>query len=119
MHNTTSLETSIYHQHKWEEGKSHSIRYYLEARHSYLVFKRITDIVIAFLVILLIFPRFFPVIVTLIKLDSRGPIFFRQKRVGFLGRTFWCYKFRTMHQNDAADTRQAVRNDPRVTRVGQ
>lgn len=119
MRNTRSLETSIYHRHKWEDGKPHTIRYYLEARHGYLVFKRITDIVIASLVILLIFPWLFPVILTLIKLDSRGPVFFKQKRVGFLGRTFWCYKFRTMHQNDTADTRQAVRNDPRVTRVGQ
>lgn len=119
MRNTTSLETSIHHQCKWDDGKPQTIRQYLEARHSYLVFKRITDIFIASLVLLLISPWLFPVIITLIKLDSRGPIFFRQKRVGFLGRTFWCYKFRTMYQNDAADTRQAVRNDPRVTRVGR
>ena len=119
MRNTTSLESSIYCHHKWEDGKPQTIRYYLEARHSYLLFKRITDIFISLLVILLIFPWLLPVIILLIKLDSRGPIFFKQKRVGFLGRTFWCYKFRTMHVNDAADTRQAVRNDPRVTRVGQ
>jgi len=119
MRNTTSLETSIYCEHKWEDGKPHTIRYYLEAHHAYLVFKRITDIFMAGLVILLVFPWLLPVIIILIKLDSRGPIFFKQKRVGFLGRTFWCYKFRTMHKNDAADTRQAVRNDPRVTRVGQ
>jgi putative colanic acid biosynthesis UDP-glucose lipid carrier transferase len=119
MRNTTSLETSIYHQYKCEDGKSHTIRHYLEIRHTYLVIKRITDIFISLLVILLIFPWLLPVIITLIKLDSRGPIFFKQKRVGFLGRTFWCYKFRTMHLNDAADTRQAVRNDPRVTRVGK
>ncbi len=119
MRNTTSLETSIYHQHKWEDGKPHTIRHYLEANRSYLVVKRITDIVVALLVLLLVSPWLFPVIISLIKLDSRGPIFFKQKRVGFLGKTFWCYKFRTMHRNDAADTRQAVRNDPRVTRVGQ
>jgi putative colanic acid biosynthesis UDP-glucose lipid carrier transferase len=119
MRNTTSLDTSIYCQHKWEDGKPQTIRYYLESRHGYLVFKRITDIFIALLVFVLVFPWLFPVIITLIKLDSRGPIFFRQKRIGFLGRTFWCYKFRTMFRNDAADTRQAVRNDPRVTRIGQ
>jgi putative colanic acid biosynthesis UDP-glucose lipid carrier transferase len=119
MRNTTSLETSIYHQYKCEDGKSHTIRHYLEAHRTYLVVKRITDIFISLLVILLIFPWLLPVIITLIKLDSRGPIFFKQKRVGFLGRTFWCYKFRTMHLNDSADTRQAIRNDPRVTRAGQ
>lgn len=119
MRNTTSLETTIYHQHKWEDEKAHNIRHYLEARRSYLVVKRIMDILMASVVILLIFPWLFPVIMLLIRIGSRGPVFFRQKRVGFLGRTFWCYKFRTMHVNDAADTRQAVRNDPRVTRVGR
>ena len=119
MRNTTSLETTIYHQHKWEDEKAHTVRQYLEAHQGYLVLKRCTDIIMASVVILLVFPWLFPVIVVLIKLDSRGPIFFRQKRVGFLGRTFWCYKFRTMYVNDAADTCQAVRNDPRVTRVGQ
>jgi putative colanic acid biosynthesis UDP-glucose lipid carrier transferase len=67
---------------------------------------------------LLVFPWLFPIVVLLIKLDSKGPVLFRQKRVGFLGKTFWCYKFRTMYVNDYADTRRASRNDPRVTRVG-
>lgn len=119
MRKTTSLETTIYHQHKWEDEKAHTIRQYLEAHRGYLIFKRCTDIFVASVVILLVFPWLFPVMMVLIKIDSRGPIFFKQKRVGFLGRTFWCYKFRTMYVNDAADTRQAVRNDPRVTRVGQ
>ena len=119
MRKTTSLETTIYHQHKWEDEKAHTIRQYLEAHRGYLIFKRCTDIFVASVVILLVFPWLFPVMMVLIKIDSRGPIFFKQKRVGFLGRTFWCYKFRTMYLNDAADTRQAVRNDPRVTRVGQ
>ncbi|MBS1663182.1 MAG: sugar transferase [Bacteroidetes bacterium] len=119
MRNTTSLESNIYHQHKLQDGKAQTIRFYFESRRTYLAVKRGMDITIALLVILLIFPWLFPVIITLIKLDSRGPIFFKQKRVGFLGRTFWCYKFRTMYQNDVADTRQASRNDPRVTRVGQ
>lgn len=56
----------------------------------------------------------------LIKLDSRGPILFRQKRNGFNGRTFEILKFRTMHvlENGPA-VRQVTRNDPRVTRVGR
>ncbi|HEY6900007.1 MAG TPA: sugar transferase [Puia sp.] len=119
MRNTTSLDSSVYRQHKLENGNSQTIRHYFETRRNYLIIKRGIDITVAVLVILLIYPWLFPVIITLIKLDSRGPVFFKQKRVGFLGRTFWCYKFRTMHQNDAADTRQASRNDPRVTRIGQ
>jgi len=56
----------------------------------------------------------------LIKLDSGGPVFFRQKRDGFNGRTFEILKFRTMHVlEDGAAVRQATRNDPRITRLGR
>lgn len=54
-----------------------------------------------------------------ILLDSKGPIFFRQKRVGKNGRSFHCLKFRTMKLNDEADEKQAEENDERITRVGQ
>ena len=55
----------------------------------------------------------------LVKLDSRGPVFFRQSRNGFNGHAFNIFKFRTMHcLEDGAEVRQATRNDPRVTRVG-
>lgn len=53
-----------------------------------------------------------------IKLSSPGPIFFKQKRTGIYGKDFWCLKFRTMRQNDSADTMQATENDPRKTRFG-
>jgi len=56
----------------------------------------------------------------LIKLDSRGPILFKQRRDGFNGGTFHIYKFRTMHVlEDGPVARQAMRNDPRVTRLGR
>ena len=56
-----------------------------------------------------------------IRLDSPGPIFFRQKRLGFNNQTFWIYKFRTMHVGDGPETNtvQAKRDDPRVTRIGR
>jgi putative colanic acid biosynthesis UDP-glucose lipid carrier transferase len=61
-------------------------------------------------------------IAVLIKLDSPGPVLFRQQRGGFNGRDFWVYKFRTM-RTDACQpmgvTDAALRNDPRVTRVGR
>lgn len=53
-----------------------------------------------------------------IKLTSPGPIFFRQKRTGYRGKEFWCYKFRTMRVNNDSDRVQATRNDPRKTRFG-
>lgn len=60
---------------------------------------------------------FIPVAIA-IKLSSPGPVFFKQKRTGYLGREFECYKFRTMKVNKESDTRQASKNDPRKTRVG-
>ena len=60
-----------------------------------------------------------PIIALLIKLDSKGPVFFIQKRVGIGGSFFRCIKFRTMICNDEADERQAAENDERITRVGR
>ena len=57
-----------------------------------------------------------------IKLDSKGPVLFRQKRHGFVNRVFDIYKFRTMRQEpsrDASKTVQATRDDPRITRIGR
>ena len=53
-----------------------------------------------------------------IKLSSPGPVFFKQRRTGIYGKEFWCYKFRTMRQNDQADSLQATEDDPRKTRFG-
>jgi putative colanic acid biosynthesis UDP-glucose lipid carrier transferase len=52
-------------------------------------------------------------------MESKGPILFKQLRHGKNNKFFLCWKFRTMVQNDGEDDRQATRNDPRVTRVGQ
>ena len=56
-----------------------------------------------------------------IKLDSRGPVLFRQPRMGFNNRLFLCYKFRSMHSGmtDLLADKQTTRDDPRVTRVGR
>jgi putative colanic acid biosynthesis UDP-glucose lipid carrier transferase len=115
---STIVESSVYYPDTWEKGNWKFIREYWSDRYNYLVYKRFMDVLTSTVVLLLVFPWLFPIIVLLIKLDSRGPVFFRQKRIGFLGKTFWCYKFRTMYVNEYADTRRAACNDPRVTRVG-
>ena len=81
--------------------------------------KRISDVVLAGLGLLLTWPLFL-VIALLIKLDSRGPVFFRQERVGKDGRPFRIFKFRTM-VNDAyrLGPKLTQKRDPRVTRIGQ
>ncbi len=71
------------------------------------------------LVGLLLFLPFFPFVVLLIKLTSKGPVFFRQTRVGMGGRPFHVYKFRSMFVDaEANGARWATKNDPRVTKFG-
>jgi putative colanic acid biosynthesis UDP-glucose lipid carrier transferase len=80
--------------------------------------KRVFDIVFASLVTVFILSWLIPLVGLLIKLESRGPIFFIQKRNGINNSEFNCLKFRSMTPNDYADTLQASKNDPRVTRIG-
>lgn len=80
--------------------------------------KRAFDIVFASLVTIFILSWLIPLVGLLIKLESRGPVFFIQKRNGVNNQVFNCLKFRSMTPNDYADTKQAIKNDPRVTRIG-
>lgn len=82
------------------------------------IWKRIFDVAFSTLVILFIFPWLFPIIATLIKLESPGPVFFKQKRSGLKNETFWCYKFRSMRVNCDSDRMQARKSDSRITKVG-
>ncbi|MBK8614773.1 MAG: exopolysaccharide biosynthesis polyprenyl glycosylphosphotransferase [Flavobacteriales bacterium] len=89
----------------------------LDARVSRAV-KRAFDIVFSFLVITMVFTWLFPILAVLIKLSSKGPVFFKQTRLGEGNKTFVCFKFRSMRMNKEADSKQATKNDPRVTKVG-
>ena len=80
--------------------------------------KRGFDIVFSFLVIALIFSWLFPILAILVKLSFKGPVFFKQTRLGERKKKFSCYKFRSMQMNEEADSKQATRNDPRITKVG-
>lgn len=80
--------------------------------------KRTFDIVFSFLVIALVISWLFPILAILVKLSSKGPVFFKQTRLGERKKKFSCYKFRSMRMNEEADSKQATRNDPRVTKVG-
>lgn len=80
--------------------------------------KRIFDLVFASLVTVFILTWLIPLVGILIKIESRGPVFFIQKRNGINNRVFNCLKFRSMTPNDYSDIVQATKNDPRVTRIG-
>lgn len=81
--------------------------------------KRAFDICFSLLMIVFILSWLLPLVALAIWLESRGPIFFIQKRSGQNNKTFNCIKFRSMTMNRESDRKQATRNDSRVTRVGK
>lgn len=82
------------------------------------IIKRIFDIFFSVFVIILILSWLMPIIAILIKLESKGPIFFKQGRPGLDEEEFFCYKFRSMKVNGNTE-KEASRNDPRVTKLGK
>jgi len=85
-------------------------------KHYFNLFKRIFDVVLSFIILIISLP-FWPFIALIIKLDSRGPVFFKQKRVGQNEMVFEMLKFRTMKisDNDGSMTKE---KDDRITRIG-
>lgn len=79
--------------------------------------KRTFDIVVSG-TFLLFYPLIYIPVAIGIKLSSPGPVYFRQERTGYLGKSFQMLKFRTMRVNSSSDTAQATENDPRKTRFG-
>jgi putative colanic acid biosynthesis UDP-glucose lipid carrier transferase len=80
--------------------------------------KRLFDIIFSLLIIVFIFSWLFPILAVLIKLESRGPIFFIQRRSGRNNKSFNCYKLRSMYVNYESDHKQAIRGDSRITKTG-
>jgi sugar transferase (PEP-CTERM system associated) len=87
---------------------------------SFMLLRRIIAIAASAVLLLIVLPVI-PFVIFAIKLDSRGPILYRQKRVGLGGKVFHCFKFRTMRQDAEADTGPtwALDDDPRITKVGK
>ncbi len=81
--------------------------------------KRSFDIVLSLLVIVGILSWLTPLLGLLIKLESKGPVFFKQKRNGLDYKEFYCYKFRSMIPNPLADLHQIKKGDERVTQIGK
>lgn len=81
--------------------------------------KRSFDIVLSLLVIVGVLTWLTPILGLLIKLESKGPIFFKQKRNGLDYKEFFCYKFRSMIPNPMADLHQIKKGDERVTKIGR
>ena len=109
---------------KWEqlppEMQTEEVRKYydiLKTKKVALFFKRVFDLCAASVLLVLASPVFLALAIA-IKLDSPGPVFFRQERVTQYGRRFRIHKFRTMVQNADKGSQVTVSNDSRITRVG-
>ncbi|WP_461533214.1 undecaprenyl-phosphate glucose phosphotransferase [Sinomicrobium sp.] len=81
--------------------------------------KRFFDLVFSGAVIVCVLSWLTPLLALIIKLESKGPVFFRQRRHGVNSREFYCYKFRSMTMGEDADKKQATKGDMRITRVGR
>ena len=81
--------------------------------------KRVFDIFFSLLVIVFFYSWMFPLIILAMKVSDKGPVFFKQLRSGLDNVHFYCYKFRTMRQNDCSDSKQAEVKDVRITKLGE
>jgi putative colanic acid biosynthesis UDP-glucose lipid carrier transferase len=79
--------------------------------------KRAFDLLVSS-IFLCFYPLIYIPIAIIIKLTSPGPIYFKQERTGYRGKTFYCLKFRSMHVNKESDKAQATKDDPRKTKFG-
>ena len=82
------------------------------------IIKRIFDITFSLFTTVFILSWLTPIIWIVIKFESKGPAFFKQKREGLNGELFVCYKFRSMRFNTDSDHKHTVKNDARITKVG-
>lgn len=110
---------------KWEqlppEMQTAEVRKYydiLKKKRVALFFKRMFDIVVSLIMLILLSPLFL-VLAIVIKIDSRGPVFYRQVRVTQYNRHFRIFKFRSMVQSADRGSLVTVQGDTRVTRVGK
>jgi putative colanic acid biosysnthesis UDP-glucose lipid carrier transferase len=113
-----NLKTSSFHTEYINELEVISLRKEPLNNLAGRVRKRGFDILFSSFVIIFILSWLTPIIALLIKLESRGPVFFKQLRSGKDNKPFLCYKFRSMTVNSNSDELQAVKNDARVTKLG-
>lgn len=85
---------------------------------SQLKSKRVFDVIFAGLFLLLVGTWLFPIIALMIRLETKGPVLYKQLRHGQNNVPFYCLKFRSMRYNPAGHFKQASKGDPRITKVG-
>ena len=110
---------------KWEklpqEFQTEEVKQYydiLRKKRCSLLFKRVFDFFVSLIMLAILSPIFL-ILAIAIKIDSKGPVFYRQERVTQYGKKFRIFKFRTMVQNADKGSKVTVSNDSRITRVGK
>jgi len=98
--------------------RNESLPFIVATNKKYLLVKRCLDTFFSAFILLGIMSWLIPILALLIKLDSPGPVFFTQRRIGKNGKQFLCYKLRTMLFQPEEEDIPAVRNDARITKVG-
>lgn len=104
-----------------QEMQTEEVRKYydiLKKKKASLFFKRAFDLVMSVIALIILSPVYL-VLAIAIKIDSSGPVFYRQERVTQYGKRFYIHKFRTMVQNADKGSKVTINNDDRVTRVGR
>jgi putative colanic acid biosynthesis UDP-glucose lipid carrier transferase len=96
-----------------------SLRNILQEESFNKVVKRAFDLVFSIIIIIGVLSWLIPIMAVIIKLDSKGPLFFVQKRNGLNYIDFNCYKFRSMELNGTADMELTSKNDTRITKIGK
>lgn len=114
-HNTLDRKTELL-----EMGNAYVMARYKEPlmKMPQRIKKRLFDVIFSAVFLLLLFPWIFVIVAIITRMTMPGPIFFKQKRTGYDGKDFWCYKFRSMKVNNDSDKVQATQDDPRVTKWG-
>lgn len=110
---------------KWEklpvEMQTEAVRRYydiLKKKRASLFFKRVFDVLVSLTMLIILFPVFL-ILAIAIKIDSRGPVFYRQVRITQYNKKFRIFKFRSMVQDADKGSQVTVGNDSRITRVGK
>ena len=110
---------------KWDklppEMQTEEVRKYydiLKKKRVSLFFKRVFDIVVSLIMLIILSPVFL-ILAIAIKIDSKGPVFYRQVRITQYNQKFRIFKFRSMVQNADRGSQVTVGNDSRITRVGK
>lgn len=118
------------HKNKIPTSKQHHVEYFFNElpvislrseplqRFRNRLLKRVMDIAVSSFAMLFILSWLVPLLAIIIKLQSKGPVFFKQQRSGKDNLPFWCYKFRSMTVNEQSDSVQATKDDARITPIG-